>query len=139
MFKHNLDQAKTNADAKPDPVLPNNLPDHPPDSAPEALRALMEKNLKWSQILYEQNRRINNKLFWAAVSSWIRTGLVAIPLILALWFLPAFYQQWRLKFGPFLDHISPQNTASPAQTLEDALKFLPLSAAERERLKTMFK
>lgn len=60
------------------------------DVSPLALRELMEKNLKWSQILYEQNRRINRKLFWAAVARWIQL-LVALGVVgLGIVYAPRF-------------------------------------------------
>lgn len=62
------------------------------DVSPLALRELIEKNLKWSQILYEQNRRINRKLLWMVVARWVQvlialgivgTGIIYAPRILS--------------------------------------------------------
>ncbi len=54
---------------------------------PEAsLKELVEKNLKWSQIIYEQNRKINNKLLWIALGGWVKILLILLPLIAAILF-----------------------------------------------------
>jgi hypothetical protein len=74
----------------PKPTLEQKMiPQNPvvKDTSPLALRELIEKNLKWSQILYEQNRRINRKLFWTAVARWIQLlvtlGVVGLGVVYA--------------------------------------------------------
>ena len=63
-------------------------PKPPKDVSPEALRELLEKNLKWSQIIYEQNRKINSKLFWTAFANWTRLVIMLAAFGAAAWFLP---------------------------------------------------
>lgn len=65
-------------------------PQTPPvkDVSPLALRELMEKNLKWSQILYEQNRRINRKLLWTAFARWLQVIVTITAIGLAVWYAP---------------------------------------------------
>lgn len=58
------------------------------DVSPEALRDLLEKNLKWSQIIYEQNRKINSKLFWTAFANWTRLVIMLAAFAAAAWYLP---------------------------------------------------
>src|SRR6266545_1099938 len=59
------------------------------DVSPEALRELLEKNLKWSQIIYEQTRKINSKLFWKTVWGWLLFLIFfVIPTALSIWYLP---------------------------------------------------
>lgn len=66
------------------------IPQTPPvkDVSPLALRELMEKNLKWSQILYEQNRKINRKLLWTAFARWLQVLVTIAAIGLAVWYAP---------------------------------------------------
>lgn len=66
----------------------------------EVLNKLLEKNLKWSQIIYEQNRRINRKLIWMAVAGWVRLLIFVLPIILAIIYLPPFAKElWDVYMG----------------------------------------
>jgi hypothetical protein len=58
------------------------------DTSPLALRELIEKNLKWSQILYEQNRRINRKLLWTAFARWLQVIVTIVAIGLGIWYAP---------------------------------------------------
>lgn len=109
------------------------------DVSPAALRDLMEKNLKWSQIIYEQNRKINRKIFWFSFAGWVRTLIIVVPIILALWFLPAAYQKIKVQYAPLLTTVNSAQSVSNPTNLEEILKVLPLSEAERERLKNILK
>lgn len=105
------------------------------DTSPAAMRELLEKNLKWSQIIYEQNRKINNKLLWAAVASWLRFLIILVPLALALWYLPAILRELRTKYGLFLD-AAAKGQLSPA-SVNNLLDVLPVNSVERAQLKAM--
>ncbi len=106
------------------------------------IKELLEKNLKWSQIIYEQNRRINRKLVWAAVASWFRLFLILIPLLLALWFLPPYIRQIAESYSS-LFNFSPEtnssNTAPNTESVESLLKVLPLSEVQKEQIRAMMK
>jgi hypothetical protein len=108
----------------------------PKDVSPAALRELLEKNLKWAQIIYEQNRRINTKLVWAAVAGWLRLFLILIPLILGVLFLPEVIKTVRSKYS-FLFAPLPSPVSTPS--VDDFLKTLHLDAAQKEQLKTLIK
>jgi len=56
------------------------------ETSEDNIKELLEKNLKWSQIIYEQNRRLNHKLIWATVAGWLRLLLIVAPLILAFFY-----------------------------------------------------
>lgn len=121
----------------------------PKDASPEALRELLEKNLKWSQIIYEQNRKINGKLFWYAFSGWLRVFLILVPLVLAVWFLPPLLKnmlgQYQEIMGGLLGAPGGNKSAVGAlkdvspSSLEQLLKILPLNSAQQEQLKTILK
>jgi len=107
------------------------------------IKELLEKNLKWSQIIYEQNRKINRKLVWAAIASWFRLFLILIPLLLALWFLPPYIRQISESYGTlfnFLPENSTSNTVNPnPESVESLLRVLPISDAQKEQLRAMMK
>ncbi|MFH1947334.1 MAG: hypothetical protein ABIJ23_04225 [Candidatus Magasanikbacteria bacterium] len=53
-----------------------------------SLKELVEKNIKWSQVIYEQNKKIKHRLTLMAVGSYLRLAIFLIPLILAFIYLP---------------------------------------------------
>lgn len=53
-----------------------------------SLKDLVEKNIKWSQIIYEQNRKIKHRLTLMVVGSYLRLAIIVIPIILGLIYLP---------------------------------------------------
>lgn len=113
------------------------------DTSPEALRDLLEKNLKWSQIIYEQNRRINSKLFWQTFAGWIRILLIVVPLILAVVFLAPFLngalQQYQSLLGPSNAASTDDTSNNSSNSIEKFLKLLPLDPAKQEQIKTILK
>ncbi|MCX6779978.1 MAG: hypothetical protein NT034_02230 [Candidatus Magasanikbacteria bacterium] len=104
----------------------------------EILKDLMEKNLKWSQIIYEQNRKIHNKLMWTAVAGWLRVILILAPLLWAIWYLPGLVKNLQNNYG-FLGGRSATSTAAGTQSMEQLLKILPLDAAKQEQLNALLK
>lgn len=104
------------------------------------LRELLEKNLKWSQIIYEQNRKINSKLFWTAVSNWIRILLIVIPLILAVIFLPPLLKKALSGYSELLGGVTGTSEKKiNSSTIEQFLKMLPLNSIQEEQIKAMLK
>ncbi|MFA6486262.1 MAG: hypothetical protein WCT40_02760 [Candidatus Magasanikbacteria bacterium] len=102
---------------------------------------LLEKNLKWSQIIYEQNRKINRKLLWSSVASWLYIIIIIAPVLLALWFLPPVLRNLYSQYGGVLEQISgTANKADNTQTsLDQVIKLLPLDSAKSEQLKALLK
>jgi hypothetical protein len=107
------------------------------DVSPAALRELLEKNLKWSQIIYEQNRRINSKLFWTAVASWVRILVIVVPLILAYYFLTPMLNQMLKQYNDLLPLATMGSSQSSSSTIQDLLKVLPLGADQQAKLKAI--
>lgn len=119
-------------------LVENPLVKAPKDSSPEALLELLEKNLKWSQIIYEQNRRINSKLFWQALAGWFRIFIIVVPLILATVYLTPFLNEAWSQYQSLLGQVgsAPKDNNS---TLEKIINLLPLDPAQQEQAKTMLK
>jgi hypothetical protein len=104
------------------------------------LKELLEKNLKWSQIIYEQNRKIHSKLLWTAVASWIRIAVIAVPIILAFIFLPPLLKDIWGQYGELLGITTAKSGAtSTPQSMEGLLKFFNLDPAKQEQIKALLK
>lgn len=101
------------------------------------VKELLEKNLKWSQIIYEQNRKINNKLLWTAIGSWIKVFLILIPLILAAIFLAPVAKNLSSLYSDLLIGGIPSTKST--DSLEQMMKLLPLNSAQQEQLKAILK
>src|SRR3989338_10629452 len=109
------------------------------DTSPSALRELMEKNLKWSQIIYEQNRKINSKLFWHAFAGWVRVFIIIVPLILAAIYLPPYVSKIWNQYQNLLGQTNILSNGVSSNTLEKFLQLLPLDVAKQEQVKTILK
>lgn len=59
----------------------------------DGLKELIEKNIKWSQVIYEQNRKIKNRLNLIVVGDYVKLFIILIPVILAIVYLPPFLKE----------------------------------------------
>ncbi len=109
-----------------------------PKTDTEMIKELLEKNLKWSQIIYEQNRKINNKLMWSAIFSWFRVLLILVPLILAAWFLPPLLKNLQNTYGGLLGG-KTVSVEPNTKSIDQLMKLLPLDPAKQEQLKALLK
>jgi len=66
------------------------------------LKILIEKNIKWSQVVYEQSRKINRRLTWMVVGDYLRLFLIIAPLIFAAIFLPPVIKDFWEQYGKVL-------------------------------------
>ncbi len=57
------------------------------------LRTLIEKSLKLSEEVYDQNKKINKKLRNMVLGSYLRLALVIIPIIIGIIYLPPYFSQ----------------------------------------------
>lgn len=111
-----------------------------PPQHPENLKELIEKNLKWSQIIYEQNRKINSKLLWYAAASWIRTFLILIPLILAGIFLPPFIKDAWDRYADIFNISNDKGQGiQQSDSLDNLFKLFNIDPAKQEQIKAMLK
>lgn len=63
------------------------------------LKELIEKNIKWSQVIYNQNRKINRRLTWMTIGSYLRLALIIVPLILGIIYLPPLIMEFLENYG----------------------------------------
>lgn len=68
----------------------------------EDLKKLIEKNIKWSQIIYQQNKKIKNRLTLMIVGSYLKLFLILAPIIIAIFYLPPFINQMMKTYGGLL-------------------------------------
>lgn len=102
------------------------------------LHELLEKNLKWSQIIYEQNRKINRKLLWSAVWSWVHALIIIVPLILGIIFLSPLIRKAYQQYNCWFNRVACQKNQS-SSSADDFIKLLPLNPEQKEQLKAILK
>ena len=120
--------------AAPAAPLPPAAPAPSREFTARELHELLEKNLKWSQIIYEQTRKINRKLWWGTAAEWLRVVIILVPLGLAVWLLPNAWRSFQARwFGP-ASAGKPNNLP-----LEQLLKFLPLTPEQQAQFKALVK
>ncbi len=105
-----------------------------------SLKELIEKNLKWSQIIYEQNRKINNKLLLTAIAEWLKVLLIVVPLVLGVLFLGPLLKGAMSQYGDLLGNGSAPATDTQKDSMSSILlKWSNLDPAKQEQLKALFK
>ncbi len=58
------------------------------DSEHAELKDLMIKSIKWSEAVYNQNKKIQRNMMWMSVAGFIRLFLILVPLIIGIIYLP---------------------------------------------------
>jgi hypothetical protein len=86
------------------------------------LAELIKKNIRWSQLIYEQNRKIRRSMLLAAIASWLRVLLIAIPLILAIIFLPPLIQNLLNQYSSVLSNVN--SVSSETDSLTNQIKSI---------------
>lgn len=72
----------------------------------DSMKELIEKNIKWSQVIYAQNKRINKRLTMMVLGSYLRFFLIITPLILGLIYLPPLIRDFlQTPSGKLLIHV----------------------------------
>lgn len=134
MFRHNQKDEEVKVEAKPAAAAPMEAP------KAESLEDLIRKNLKWSQIIYEQNRKINNKLLWTAIASWLYFILIVAPLIAAVIFLPPLLKNVWSEYADLLGSGTTQTTTNSSQSIIDNfMQLFNSNPAQQAQLKSLLK
>ena len=83
--------------------------DHPRDenetdnnSTHESLQELVEKNIKWSQVIYNQNKKIKRRLTMLVIGNYFRLFLIIAPIILGVLYFPEIMAKFNEYFGQYL-------------------------------------
>jgi hypothetical protein len=59
----------------------------------DSLKELIEKNIKWSQVIYEQNKKIKRRMGWMVFVGYLKIVLILAPIIFALIYLSPHFKQ----------------------------------------------
>lgn len=142
MFKHKETMgSESEKNSNPTPVISGADVSAPKTTEPvksdQTLKELMEKNLKWSQIIYEQNRKINNKLLWSAIADWLRVLLIVVPLVLGIIYLAPLLKGMISQYADLLGN--GQTTSTQQNSMDSFLKLFNLDPAKQEQLKALLK
>jgi len=89
--------------------------------AESGLRELIEKNIKWSQVVYEQNRRISRRLAMMVVGNYLRLLLIIVPIILGIIYLPPIFEEFFSQYQQLFGQESGINVSS--DLLRDAVEL----------------
>jgi len=85
---------------------------------------MMVKNLQWSQLIYEQNKKIQHRLTLIVITKYIWIALVVIPTILGFIYLPTLLEQFTKQYSGLLNGINVGSSMSGGINLEDITKNL---------------
>lgn len=64
---------------------------------------LLKKNLQWSEAIYQQNKRIQRRLTTIVVFGYVKWLLILAPIILAIIYLPPFFQDVADRYRPIIN------------------------------------
>ncbi len=105
----------------------------------EKINELLTNSLKWSQIIYEQNRKINRKLFWYSFFNYLKFALILIPLIVGFFYLLPNVDGLLQTMNFFSGDISQKNTTDQEVLIENFLEKLPLDQSKKEQVKSLLR
>ena len=142
MFRHKeplIEKPQKNTVSSPSDLKQSNPVSSETVKSEASLKELMEKNLKWSQIIYEQNRKINNKLLWAAIFSWLKIIIIVGSIVWVIIYLQPMFKNVWAQYNELMGGAAAAEGASQPGSLESLFKFFNLDPAKQEQLKTLFK
>lgn len=93
----------------------------------ENLKELIEKNIKWTQVVYEQNKQIKRRLTLLALGSYLRILIIVVPIILALIYLPPILRPLFEKYNSLLGGMGSVKTGAGSASLNGLLDNLSTS------------
>ena len=104
MFKKDPQKQDSTEDVKDKEIKIDDLKKIDPefDIKDASLKELVEKNIKWTQIVYNQNKEIKARLTLMAVSSYIKILVIVVPIVLAFIYLPSILEQAFSQYSTLL-------------------------------------
>lgn len=103
MSSHHSQPPKPSEEKRDDLIpIPSLHTDKPRENEHDTLKTLIEKNIKWSQVIYHQNRKIQRRLSWMVFGSYLKLFLVLVPIILGLIYLPPLVSDFLKQYGSLL-------------------------------------
>ena len=83
-------------------IKPINEEDLEDVESTDDLEALIKKNIQWSQVIYNQNKKIKNRLTLMTIGNYARLAILIIPLIIGIIYLPPLMQELWQAYGQIL-------------------------------------
>lgn len=110
-----------------------------PDTKEDNLTKLLQDNLKWSQVIYQQNKRMNTRLTLMVVGNYIRLLIILAPIILGIIYLPDLIERFWSNFQTVTGGSGNQIPVSELYTLfqqffQESGSALPSNALSPEQL-----
>jgi hypothetical protein len=104
------------------------------------IKELLEKNLKWSQIIYEQNRRIGRRLLWQSILSGVKWLIIGVAIAWSVWYAWPVIQGLTSQYNSIMKQLqlAPGGKFDSA-SLDKILQNLSLTPQQQEQLKAMTK
>jgi len=88
------------------------------------LKDLIEKNIKWSQVIYHQNKQIKNRLTMMSTLAWLKMLLIVVPIILGIIYLqPIIEDAWK-QYSQLLSGEGSGEMGGSGVNLNEILKQL---------------
>lgn len=106
----------------------------------EKINELLTNSLKWSQIIYEQNRKINRKLFWNSFFNYLKLAVIIIPLAIGfLYVLPNISNFLGVTDIFFDNKLNQKIGIEEGGYIESLLDQLPVDQAKKEEIKSLLR
>ncbi|MDO9509926.1 MAG: hypothetical protein Q7J14_01400 [Candidatus Magasanikbacteria bacterium] len=106
----------------------------------EKINELLTNSLKWSQIIYEQNRKINRKLFWNSLFNYLKVVFILIPLVVGFFYILPGINSLLKTAGIFSDvDVGQKSVMDQEGVIENLLEQLPLDQAKKEQIKSLLR
>lgn len=68
----------------------------------ESLHGLIEKNIKWSQVIYNQNKKIKHRLTMIVIGNYLRLFLLFAPIIFGILYWPEISASFNQYLNQYL-------------------------------------
>ncbi|MDD3607646.1 MAG: hypothetical protein PHQ20_02520 [Candidatus Moranbacteria bacterium] len=125
---------------KPEKILTEKEPEVSEPVTLEKINELLTNNLKWSQIIYEQNRKINKKLFWSSFFNYLKLVLIIIPLIVGFVYLLPGLNNFLKTLSVFSGYdIYQEGEKQQGAFWDNFLNQLPIDQSKQEQIKALLR
>ncbi len=94
--RYNLCMLQTHS-KKPKPNI-----EKPEPVSSDDLSILVKKNIEWSEVIFEQNKKIKNRLTMMVIGDYLKLFLIIAPIIFAIIYLPPLIQSVAKQYGGIL-------------------------------------
>ena len=78
----------------------------------DSLKELIEKNIKWSQVVYHQNKAIKHRLSLMVLGSYLRLALILTPNVLGIIYLPPFVADIKTRSESVMNNLGSNSDIS---------------------------